>query len=71
MDIKRSNKNVTGYIVYRDFSTRKCIEEDWAQVHWVAKFKYESEAKDYSEYRNEMAHKYGTDEVSAIERSNV
>lgn len=31
----------------------------------------ESEAKDYCAYRNEMTEKYGSDDVSLIERPNV
>ncbi|WP_294256181.1 hypothetical protein [Propionivibrio sp.] len=42
-----------------------------ADTHRIASFVCESEAKDYCAYRNEMTKKYGSDDVTLIERPNV
>ena len=59
------------YVVYRHFDALKCGEQKMAEAHRVATFVSESEAKDYCAYRNEMTEKYGSDDVSLIERPNV
>lgn len=58
------------YVVYRHFDALKCGEQKMAEAHRVATFVSESEAKDYCAYRNEMTEKYGSDDVSLIERPN-
>ena len=59
------------YVVYRHFDALKCGEHKMAEAHRVATFVSESEAKDYCAYRNEMTEKYGSDDVSLIERPNA
>lgn len=59
------------YVVYRHFEDLGCGEKQMAEVHRVATFVCESEAKDYCAYRNEMMAKYGTDAVEDIKRPNA
>lgn len=57
-----------GYVVWRDVfeGDMRCTVEDAAREHRVATFVTEAAALNYAEYRNTMAVKYGTDDVTVI-----
>lgn len=59
------------FIVYRHFSDLTCSVEQMAEVHKIASFICDSEAKDYCDYRNQMTAFHGSDDVSLIRPKEV